>query len=778
MKLKHSYIVTVILATIFLLSNYNDSFTIKTVPTFGPSQINTEEEVDSVPETSEQSTEQSSEELPEESTEEAQKGGTTDTPEPVPGPVPVPKPSPKPSPEQSEEESRALLANERIVSTFAQLKDALSNNNGIDTVYLGANISIGANGIQIHTSKVNITVVGLNPNTPTQTKPYILTEYPSIYKQDTIAASEANTNLRSIHVRDLEIVGRCYYGTFSMPNSAAVKNAVITYENIKYSGPSMGYHRFGTIRYINVTADMHSKNGNSPVCQFSEVKNIYFEGTNVINTIVNDLAVFWHPGGGNFEIADNASLMLISIRTSKQYGIFYADSTPKKIDITIGKNALFQMFIEGPVSMASFASLDPIVLKENARLEIVASQLTPTTLFTVGGDFTVGKGATFLLEGPGGNGAIMEVNGLHFNIEENSNVQIIGYGDYAKFVHFNNEPGGCFLKIDNTAKALFYSRNRKVFTTETTVTELNTATGQINYWTNAGSGNIDDPPSNHWRKANHNLFLLSGLIIAEPMGNLIGITSNYESGDYSGTPPTTASFNIAAARVISFGQFTFKPDPVVPYYEGDITGITEPGATVRAWYTSGDKSYFLPNVLASANGTFVIPQSLYSEIENKEYLYVRASKDFLYGEKVFDIRKRELKLTVPKSLSFATTKLSPHIEPIKRSNADWSIRISDTRGPGNNWTLKARMISPLINLNRILPETEINLSYINENNIPTPLTTDEYVRIASHKAVSEYETTDIRWAEDKGLLAQVLKGQPFVNGAYVGRIEWLLEDAP
>lgn len=64
----------------------------------------------------------------------------------------------------AENGSRDLASNEAIVTNFTELKTAISEDNGIDTVYLGADVELSG-GIIIPATKKTFTLSGKNPAT-------------------------------------------------------------------------------------------------------------------------------------------------------------------------------------------------------------------------------------------------------------------------------------------------------------------------------------------------------------------------------------------------------------------------------------------------------------------------------------------------------------------------------------------------------------------------------------------------------------------------------------
>ncbi|EFR97943.1 putative secreted protein, partial [Listeria ivanovii FSL F6-596] len=140
----------------------------------------------------------------------------------------------------AETENATLAANEAVVTTFDELKKAISENNGIDTVYLGADIPLSS-GIKIPDAKKTFTLSGKNPVT---NEIHTLTEtMASAGAQSSVITVDTNNGAKETTLKDINIIGKNYYGTISVLGAA--KNVVQNYENIHYQGPQLIYNLNG-----------------------------------------------------------------------------------------------------------------------------------------------------------------------------------------------------------------------------------------------------------------------------------------------------------------------------------------------------------------------------------------------------------------------------------------------------------------------------------------------------------------------------------------------------
>ncbi|EFR91710.1 putative secreted protein, partial [Listeria innocua FSL S4-378] len=124
-----------------------------------------------------------------------------------------------------------LAANEAVVTNFAELKAAISEDNGIDTVYLGADVELSG-GIIIPASKKTFTLSGKNPATG---EIHTLTEtMASSGAQSSVITVNTNTGTKETTLKDINVIGKNYYGTISVYGAA--KDVVQNYENVHYQG--------------------------------------------------------------------------------------------------------------------------------------------------------------------------------------------------------------------------------------------------------------------------------------------------------------------------------------------------------------------------------------------------------------------------------------------------------------------------------------------------------------------------------------------------------------
>ncbi len=658
-----------------------------------------------------------------------------------------------------------LSSNERVVNNYAELKDALSNDNGVTTVYFGNDITMQTTGVRIHPNKINVVIDGFNPLDPDQNQPYTLTDYSSATFTDTIYINAAGP--KTLLVRDLTITGKNYYGPISALDSATLSSLVITYERVSYNGPQIGYHRYGLIRFIDCSVSIHGRNGGSPNQEFSEAKYLIFEGKNTIDTATSNYSIFWHPVGGTFKISNDSSLTLISANTSGTYGVFYADGSAYRVDIDIGEWAVLDMTISGVVAPTGNVTLSSLTVQEGGSFYLRTTKAVTEAILAMGGNLTVNTKATFIINGYGSAAytAIAQRTG-DIIINKDATFHIIASG--SRLINLY----GRALICNDPLSVLLYNTSRDIEAT-TTAGRVYVDAQQINYWETVSEGGLDNPPLYGWKKADGSNFLIDGTLATGSGGNFSSLSSNYASGDLPETVPSAGTFSMVKARVLAFGRLELIV--TIPTEKSEkITGVTAPGAIVRVSFSQQGINHTLPDVTADSEGVFSVNTGV--PLEALTVITVKSSYQYLTSAANVTVSKKgTLEITVPDRIVFIDTKLTPDLKLAKRLDPDWHIVVSDTRGTGSEWSLYAQLIQPLTASDDTKPVLIDALVFV--TNSITPLTSHRLL-IYHHVSSSDDDVSKINWPAERGILIQAPINMTYSGLAYTAKIEWTLIDAP
>lgn len=219
-----------------------------------------------------------------------------------------------------------------VVSTFEELKAALSENNGITQVELGADIEI-TNGISISPNKKSVIIDGAGHTLKEKRKG----------AHGTIYISKNNTT-NDVSLKNLVIEGLNYYGPVNVDD--AVKGVTLNYENVIYRGPQLVHNVHGYAKFTgNNTINIHKNSTNSDVAQ-ELFEGLGFDISGEF-TLVHEGktdSAFWFGLGNDhrpyLNIADNAKVQMDILYNT----LFYVDhAATKPLDITIGKDAKFDV---------------------------------------------------------------------------------------------------------------------------------------------------------------------------------------------------------------------------------------------------------------------------------------------------------------------------------------------------------------------------------------------------------------------------------------------------
>lgn len=677
------------------------------------------------------------------------------------------------------ETATVLSSNERIVYSYAELQDALSNDNGITTVYLGSDITMQSGGAKIYSNKTEVQISGLDPTNPDQTTPYTLTEFDSNYTNNTISLA-SNGTLKKLLIKDLKITGKNYYGTFYIPDDSSNANLTIVYERVIYTGPQMVYHRYGTSHFIDCDITIAGTNLTNANQGFGEVGNLIFEGKNTLSTsTTSGNSVFYYAyitssGTGSFEIKDRSSLTLIADNYSSDTdrGIFYTGGTTSAygIDVTVGTGS--ELNIKTTTSLVGYsillqANFKSFTVKQGGTFNLQTTTACSAVMYTTGA-VTVADGAGFIVNSTGnGNssGLILNQTAGNIIVGQGSVFQLTAAGTYSRLLQLGS---GYKLECNDPASVLLYNSGGRVVQSASGTCGLSINAQQVNYWTAASPGGFENLPLYHWENASENMTISANVGTA-------GATSNV-SHNYAGTEydlPNSTTFSMASARVLSFGRLELivaVPDAGTT----GITGITAPGATVRVSFGQKGIDYFLPDVTADSDGVFHIDTGVLLEANTvvtvkSDHQYLNAATEVTVSE------QGTLGFTIPVRMEFYNTEITSDGNSAKRLDPDWHIVVSDTRGTGSEWSIYVRLLQPLTPSDNTKPVLTEALVFV--NNSITSLTS-ERLFVYHHVSTSDNEVTKIHWAEDRGILIQIPINITYSGLPYTGVIEWTLVDAP
>lgn len=618
-----------------------------------------------------------------------------------------------------------------IVYSFAELKSLLSQSNGYTTFYLGADIVGTVGGIVIHPSKASVVIDGHAPGAPAGDRRTI-TDYATATFTDTIRVDTGNATTKAVTLQNLVIAGRNYYGTVSVND--AVRDVVMTYINVSYTGPQLTYNTNGTGRYIDSTVSIVT--ATSAANELGEMNRAEFGGTFTFETTATGYSCIWIYGNGSINILEGA-------------------------DVTFTTPAYFAYL---PGTDVSFTA--------KAGSKFTLNQNTGTTYTTqVFSNFTVEPGARASIRhnGTSAYGALRVSKAL--TVKDLGSLEII------------RSTTGTALQMTATAASVFFDNPYRVFlyspsssaATFTGTNSFKVNATAVNLWANTSwppTGILTNRPSQLWNKQGSGMLL--DLTVNYNGNTIQSLTSNLTGDDFQFNPLIAANFNLQQTRLFSAG---YLPIEIAPIFSGAkfVQGSTESGAELKVDYYSG-------SVLGSAGGTAAGDGSyevLVEAVDAGSPLTVSAVAAYLMRmEKTVVLEKEAILgfLDVPLEMQFETTTLAKEEVLIPRLNTDWRIQVLDTRPSAGTWSLGVSTTGPLTAQTPQGPHVlQGALVYVDGQGSKSEL--NESDRIV-YTTQSGQEITDISWAPEEGIMISLRAGGAYADTTYHTTLNWTLFDTP
>lgn len=624
----------------------------------------------------------------------------------------------------------SFAANEIVVTSASQLKTTLESDNGIDTIYLGADIQLPSTGIAVHNNKTTITIVGQNP-ADFEPVTYTLTDYSSLAQNIAIFIN-TGSKMQQATLKNVNIVGKNYYGTITVADT--VRNVELVYDNIQYVGPQLTFNRWGTCKIIDSTIEITDINGGSPHHELAEASHLVFGG----NTIVNHKGierVFWSAlQAGSITVLPESHVEITSLRSTLMQGY---NST-----FAVGKDAYFSFTGNYRVNENYFTSF---YVEEGAQVYLNTLLNYAGYVLSVNGDVTISKNATFHINAKAGAYALLYVYGA----------QKVAFQDPKSVLLIN--PSNRIFQYALTAGSVSFDAH------------------QINYWRTAGKGDLNDTPMYRYKKADNTNFVLQGNVAIGTTGNISGITTNYTEGDSPSSAPTPTEFHFSSMRVLSLGKLSLSIDPI-NQPSTFISGNADSKTQIHFTYLDAQGTTQSASGYAQDNNTFSI--TIPTPVGNHATVLAKAAYYYLFESQTVTADYGDLTFKdAPPLLEFQTTALSNQEKIVNRKNSDFAIVVSDTRTATTPWEVTVKVVSPLTSQNPGVPVLNDSLIFVDQHNTKHILSTQSETPIFHQSSPYKGEYS-IEWAQNYGVLAQISPGKAYANTTYSATLQWNLKIAP
>ncbi|MGL5042379.1 MAG: hypothetical protein ACRC6X_04715 [Culicoidibacterales bacterium] len=258
-------------------------------------------------------------------------------------------------------ERYVLSSNEVIVRTFRELKRELeTENNGKNVFYLGADIMLES-GIVVPSSKVNIVIDGVDPDTLQQ---HVLRTNTGQSEGDVIQIGGVRTS--KITLQKMNLVGRAQFGIVLVKDTIA--GIEVIFSDVMYEGRRLATNPHGTIKIIN--SEMLSSLG--PQEELGKVRNLIFEGRVILNHPVDKTAFLFTGVNPSIDIKENA-VVEITAKESFNEGI----AMPK---YTQGKGSRVRITRTADVAKVFLITAGDFRMEQGAEIRIIQTMNSRGTI--------------------------------------------------------------------------------------------------------------------------------------------------------------------------------------------------------------------------------------------------------------------------------------------------------------------------------------------------------------------------------------------------------------
>lgn len=610
-----------------------------------------------------------------------------------------------------------------IVYSFEELNEALSNSNDYTTVYLGADIQMKSTGILISSTKAEVTIDGQPPGT---TEKHVLSDYTSLSAASTI--NIRNNGFQHLTARNLILTGLNYYGPFTVYTN--VSNAVITYENVQYTGPQLAFNRGGSVEIkdsdINIIAV--STTGGQEV---AEANKVSLAGqVNIKHANAN--SVFW-LAGSNTGLTVEADANVV---VNGDIYFIYADSSAPIM--TVEEGASLELYFKQVLTYGAH-QLTSLSLQKNARFIYQQSSSIDYASVRIQSFLSVEKGAILEMQRSQGSKALIEMTASNATVNFDQPQRV---------------------KLANAQYAPIYFSG---------IGKLAIESNSINLWRSYQlSDQMSNMPDFIWNKNNTETLTLSSSFLATTPSSLV---TNLQGGDPITDPLDATNFNLSSARVLLLGQYSLSGEASTQ----NVHGSTEADAALQATYegktwtgsASSDGSYMIsftdPFPPVESNVTVISHQN---GLKARQFVAVADDSDAVLKF-----------LNVPDELMFASTSIPPVTTIVARIDPDWTISVWDGRGAGSTWRLDVSIETPL----QAYPQGTLRtladaLVFVDASSAVHPLS--DIALAVHHGTTSSASQTDLSWPNDQGFLVQLKPGMGAPGETFQTQMMWQLIDAP
>lgn len=609
-----------------------------------------------------------------------------------------------------------------VVTTSEELKQAVSEDNSYNYIYLGSDIT-ATSGFVINNNKAKLTIDGTYNNTK-----YTYTN--NLSSEETVI--KASTTNKRIILKNINIVSSHGYGVVYVPSHPNYSNVVVEYNNINFSGIELSQNYYGTTKIIDSVIEVKDTNTVSAqrVCNSNR---IIIDGVSTLtsNSSANPMFFLNDVIPSSFKIMPNSR---VNITTDNEFM-----NGTNRLDLIVGHGAELLLTTGNGFAKTTTHGARNVLIEEMANFTFIEKSHQRVPMWNVFGNFIVKEGAS-----------VSVLNTYMTTPSDNYNIYFKGTNQ--KFI------------LDNPKYVNIYTKNANIVYTNNPVDFIFKFT-RINMWIYAldytSACTLDDTPAFYWYKEN-NLAKIVGVLNKD---NTTITSHNFTDTELSSLSDIN-SFSFQDRKILTIGLLKVNVHPITNS-TNTISGHTVPYANVKIEFDN-------KSLLVSADENGLFEASINSTISDNTRVKIISCLNSSFTERNVTIpflgELTLLKATenIPFSMSSSSTK--PIILPKENKTV---VTVVDSRINSTNWKLYICHTNPMIEKNgKVLIDS---LFFKKFNNEAIALKTNKKLIYESSDNGGNVNISNVTFSTDKGLFLKPSKDL-LEDEDYSTLIVWSVEE--
>ena len=591
-----------------------------------------------------------------------------------------------------------------VVTSSDELKQAVSEDNGYDYIYLGSDI-IATSGFIINSNKVKITIDGTYNN--------VKYTYTNNLSLEATVIKASTTNKRII-LKNMNIVSSHGYGVVYVPSHPNYSNVVVEYNNINFSGIELSQNYYGTTKIIDSLIDAKDTN-NVSTQRVCDSNRIIIGGNTTITSSSSTNTVFFFNDviPSYIKIVPNSN---VSITTNKELM-----NGTNRLDLIVGHGSEFLLTTGNGFAITTTHGARNVLIEEMANFTFIEKSHQRVPMWNVFGDFIVKEGAS-----------ISVINTYMTTPTDNYNIYFKGTNQ--KFI------------LDNPKYVNIYTKNANVVYTNNPV-DFAFSFSRINMWIYAldytSACGLDDTPALYWYKET-TPSKITGVFNKDSTT----VTSHNFTDTELSSISDINSFSFQGKKILTIGMLKINVHPITDS-TNVISGHTIPYANVKIEYDN-------KSLTASADENGLFEANVDSAIAENTRVKITSCLNSCFTErKVTTPFMGELTLlkateNIPFSMKMSST--NPIILPKKNETV---VTVVDSRVNSTNWKLYLNYTNPMIeSTGKVLIDSLLFKKFNNEEIF---LKTTKKLIYESNDNGGVVNVSNITFSTDKGLFLRPSK---------------------